>query len=67
MNSGRNESAPQGVHLDQRSKMAGVTEIISESALGQAGAGGGFHGYHTCVALAFEFAAQVGHHKASEV
>ena len=67
VNSRRNKGAAQGVHLDQRRQMAGVAEVVSEAALGEAGAGGGLHGHDARVALALELAAKEGHDKAGKV
>ena len=51
MNSRRHEGAAQRVHLDQRRQVAGVAEVVSESALGEARAGGRFDGHNARVAL----------------
>ena len=59
--------AAQGVHLDQRGQVAGVAEIVSEAALGQAGAGGRFDGDDARLALALHLAAHVGHRQAGKV
>ena len=67
VNSRRHKGAAEGVHLDQRREMAGVAEVVSEAALGEAGAGGGLDGHDARVALALELAAQKGHHEAGKV
>ena len=67
MDSGRDEGGAERVHLDQRGEVAGVAEIVREGALGEAGAGGRFHGNHARVALSLDLAAQVGHDEAGEV
>src|SRR5262249_48308770 len=66
VDAGRNEIVTEGIHLDQRGKLRGVPEIVSETALSETGAGGRFDRQNAW-AFARQAIENVGQCEASEI